>query len=424
MKILASILLVLCGVSLTGCLSDNVTAPEVKARNTFPPGIVYYKALNATNLEIRWTRSVSDTQLNFKGYLVVLSRSVASAKPNDPNSIDSTYGPIDTIVVYKNPSTGLLDTSCTFTVGTPFKAFVGKERYTVFVYGVRYPPQVKPDSIVTSETGAYLSFFDDPDPVLEPTAIYASSGGGATSVNLFWKTSASEANPGFAGYVIRYIDTIKTSGAVLVTAVRFGIPKDTGVTTPPTMRSIPINVPANPQTLTFREYPYKFWIKAIRRDSVESADSIGIVWSGAERAQPLAVRADTGVFVGQVNTTYAVAQTTVDNPAAEFKLHYDGTNTTVIAIGSTMLSTRIDTATLDNTYFSAPMQPSDFGSTTITLPPPGFIGSTFYALLPGGGRARIQVVRDATSGEYINPTNGMVTLTASFQPVFTGWPFF
>lgn len=419
MKYSASILLVLFGLTLAGCLGDNIDGPEKKARPTYPPGIIYYKALDATNLEIRWTRSVSDTQLNFKGYFIILFNSAPAfgQNPNDGTAIDSLRDTLRMDSVYRNPSTHTLDTSIVLKNIQP-------GRYTVYVYGVRYPPQTKQDSIVLSETAAILSFSDDPNPVIVPSGMYASSGAGATSVNLFWKPSPSESNVGFAGYIIRYIDTIRTSGAVLVTAVRYSLPIDTTTKIPPVVRFTPINVPPNPQTLTFREYPYKFWIKAIRKDSVESTDSIGIVWSGAERAQQLAVRADTGVFVGQVNTTFAIAQTTVDNPAAEFKLHFDGTNTIVSTIGSTRLAARIDTTGLDNTYFSAPFQSSDFSSTSVVLPPSGLNGATFYALLPGGGRARVQVMRDPSSGEYINPTTGTVVLMASFQPSFTGWPFF
>lgn len=421
MRSLIALVLVISGLSFVGCLSEGDVPPVVVPRNTYQPSTVYYRSIDQSTLQIRWTRSVSDTQLNFKGYYVLLYTSVAdtSGKANDVGSFDSTYGIPDTATVYKDPATGLLDTSCVFTTATAKNAFKGPGRYTAEVWGVRYPPQSKPDSLVRSLVFTALSFYNDPEPVVAPAAAYASSGFGATSVNLFWPRSASEKNPGFAGYIIRYIDTIKQSGAKLVYLQRVEKSNDS-------LKSVPraiVSVPVNPQTLTFREYPYRFWIKAIRKDSVESDDSISITWSGAERIAQTTVRLDTGVFVGQVNTTFAVAQGPLTNPSIEFSFHYDGTNLSVTGLNGTKFATQTDTVALDLAYFAAPFTDADFSETSLTLPKPILTGPTFYALLPGGNRVRVQLVSNS-NGVLVDPVAGTVSFFASFQPGFTGWPFF
>lgn len=418
MKYSIAIIVVLAGVVFNGCLSDNVDLPEVKARPTYPPGYIFYGSFENKDLQIRWTRSPSDTQLNFRGYFVQLFTSAKSSKWTPANPIDDTIKFVVDDSVFRQPTTGYLDTS------TILKN-IDTGRYTVYVWGVRYAPQASPDSLILSETPAIFSFDNDPRPVLVPAGLFASSGAGPTSINLSWPRSASEKNVGFSGYVIRYLDTIKTSGAVLTELLRFEVIQSDTIAALPAFENRSVVVPVNPQTLTFREYPYKFWIKAIRKDSVESADSVGIVWSGAERTAQFAVKLDTGMFVGQVNTTFAIAQTTIDNPSAEFTMHFDGSKLTVEAIGSgTSFATRVDSSSLDQTYYAAPFADNEFTESSLTLPAPGVGGSVIYALLPGGNRARIFIGRDATSGGYVNPTTNSVTLTASFQPAFTKVPFF
>jgi hypothetical protein len=418
MKYCVSILVVLVGLLFNGCLSDNVELPEIKARPTFPPGTVFYRAFENRDLQVRWTRSPSDTQLNFRGYYVELYTS-QKLKSIGIGDVDSPKVLIAADSVFRDPVTRFLDTFCYF-------HNIDTGRYAVKVYGVRYAPEAHQDSLVLSETPTIFGFDADPVAVLAPTQLLASSGGGATNINLKWARSASEKNLGFAGYIVRYIDTIRQSGAQLIELMRVTLDKslDTGSLAEPMHRQ-GVAVPANPQTLTFREYPYKFWVKAVRKDSVESTDSISIVWSGAERTAQFSVRLDTGMFVGQVNTTFAIAQTAVDNPSAEFTLHFDGSDLIVRSLGSgTLFSTRVDSVGLEQVHYNAPFDVSDFSVSSLTLPKPGFSGSTFYALLPGGNRARIFVARDLSSGTYVNTATSTVSLVASFQPAFTKWPFF
>src|ERR1043165_474400 len=66
-------ILLLFSAILYGCLGDEVDRPTVVPRLVFAPGLTYYQAItNTTDVQVRWNRSVSDTQQNFKGYFVKL----------------------------------------------------------------------------------------------------------------------------------------------------------------------------------------------------------------------------------------------------------------------------------------------------------------------------------------------------------------
>lgn len=410
MKAILIIVLFAFGATIGGCLSDNIDAPDIKPRLIYPPGGVYYKSItNTTDLEIRWNRSPSDTQQNFKGYFVQLFISYGGGSPSQEDTIIGQE--IDSV------HTGRGDTVYTFHNILP-------GRYTVRAWGERFPDATKPDSVVLSQLSQFVSFDNDPKPVAAPIAVYASSGAVPNTVNLFWPRSADAINKGFSGYIIRYVDTTNTINPKLITFM-------TVLSTPGTgMVTASVNVPGNPTIPS--EKPYKFWVKAIRKDSVESSDSVGISWSGAERLASIGnttqFKIDTGVFIGSNGTGYNIAAFDASSKSAMFKILYDGTAVSFAALNGTTFSSQVDTPkSLDASYFSRAFTDAELmQATSVSLPllPAGSVsGAQVYALLPGGGRARI-FIRVAQGGGYIQAGN-YLDITVSFQPTeATHVPYF
>ncbi len=399
MKAILIVLLIAFGATIGGCLSDNIDAPDIKPRLIYPPGGVYYKSItNTTDLEIRWNRSPSDTQQNFKGYFVQLFVSYGGATLTEEDSIIGAE--IDSV------HTGRGDTVYTFHNIPP-------GRYTARAWGERFPDALKPDSVVLSQFSQFVSFDNDPKPVAAPSAVYASSGPGANTVNLFWKRSPDEANTGFLGYIIRYVDTTNSFSLKLITLMTVQSGIGTGLVTSS------VTVPGEPTIPS--EKPYKFWVKAIRKDSVESTDSVGISWSGAERLGAIQnatqFKIDTGVFIGQIGTGYIMSAYDPSSISAMFKILYDGTTVSFAALNGTTFSSQVDAvAILDAGYFSRPFTDAELQqATSVSLPTSPTTGAQVYALLPGGGRARILISADSTGGGYIRAGN-YLNISVSFQP--------
>jgi hypothetical protein len=183
------------------------------------------------------------------------------------------------------------------------------------------------------------------------------------------------------------------------------------------------------------ELPFKFWVKAVRKDSVESADSIGISWSGAELIPPgaIPVKLDTALFLGAVGFGYNMVQVPATDPNnAYLQVTQSGGNIVLIAKSTTKFVNQVDRDTglyFNRNFFAAPFLSSDFNQSQVSFPATGTAneGAMIYALLPGGSRARIlfQSSKDSLSGTigYIRSDN-TVEVQASFQPAATGLPFF
>ncbi|HYM20994.1 MAG TPA: fibronectin type III domain-containing protein [Candidatus Kapabacteria bacterium] len=415
MRISYSSYVVLAAVLFAGCLADNITGPQVVPQLVQPPTVVYYQADSAgkSTLKIRWSVSPTYINQNFKGYWVQLFTS--DSVSNDPTVEDSVVTEIDSVFVPKS------DTSYTFTNVNPLM------RYTAQVWGVRYGPQSKPDSLVLSQYFSFVSFFFDPRPVHAPSSIFASSGPNSVSINLFWSRSIDENNKGFAGYIVRYEDTTRTNPHVYYTS-NFAV-GGAGDTTKG-LRFLTVTVPPNQSPPL--ERPYKLWVKAIRKDSVESADSIGISWSGAERIASFIDTLDKGAFVGIIGQNgvaqYGLLQISASDPQSLFNVHYDGTNVTVNGTNGAKFVNRTDIArTLDDSsYFSQPFAVSDFSVTSVALPPTPQTGegAVIYALLPDGSRVRMFFL--STNNSYITTLSSVstVNISASFQPAVSNLPYF
>lgn len=405
-------------VVLLGCLQDPIDGPQVVPRPIFPPGAVYYTAItNSTSVLIRWNPPTVDTQQNFKGYFVKLYKSapffiVAS------NGIDSVFEPgIDSAHVLKS------DTSHQF-----LNELQQGARYTVKVWGERFPDPKKPDSLVLSLTYQAVSFTFDASPVFAPDSVFASSAG-PSAINLFWRRSNSEQNIGFAGYIIRYIDPTQAHGAILTFAGKQLRDTNASQLTDSMFYKFPVTVTGNATQPTEKEY--KFWIKAVRQDSVESADSVGIVWSGAERIPPgpLAVRLDTGIFIGIAGFQYNIVQTVTDGTSnPQFAIHSANNTVTIQALpsssGTTTFVNRVDRGanmSFETNFFGAAFQDADFSQTQLSFPAQGTDnGAMIYAKFPDNNRARIlfSKVADTTNGNnssYIRDST--ILIQASFQPI-------
>jgi hypothetical protein len=379
----------------TGCLSDNIDVPVVESRKVLQPNAAYYKSITGTlDLEIRWNPSINDYQDNFKGYFIKLYNSMGS---DIPGEIDSNIiePPIDSVHVPKS------DTLYTFV-----NKVVQDGRYTVRIWGERVTDPATPNVFVLSLFPVELSFTFDSRPVKAPKLIFASSAF-SSSVNLFWDTSASSSNKGFAGYKIR-MKEVGNSAAHLI-----DVPYSTNNRIGNLFRA-QVSVTGNPTPPV--EKSYQFFIKAIRKDSVESDDSVSITWSGAERLS-LPVKMDTGLFIGIIGFNYGIQQTDPNGSNALLQVSQSAGNFIIDAKNGTQFvkdiyrDTGIDP--LDRNYLPAPFANSDFTETQLSFPATITDGVIVYALFTGGSRARLLFHSDSTSIANGNT----IRVDASFQPI-------
>jgi hypothetical protein len=215
------------------------------------------------------------------------------------------------------------------------------------------------------------------------------------------------------GYVIRYQDPSRTNPPLVYLTKVSRIPFQKG------NYSALVTVPPNPGGVLPVEHAYQFWIKAIRRDSVESADSIGITWSGAERIPGIAlpVKLDTGIFIGVAGFQYNIVQvplTSTDN--AYFTITQSGSGIIVKGLGvTTFVNKTTADSSLDASYFKTPFADGDYTESQITLPVNNpYPGTEIYVKFPGNSRARIFILDSA--GTYIRAGN-TIQIQTSFQPI-------
>ncbi|HJW31023.1 MAG TPA: hypothetical protein VJ508_17475, partial [Saprospiraceae bacterium] len=311
------------GSLLIGCLGDNVEV-EVKPRIVLQPPYVKFKAEPPGDLVAQWGPSPTDTQMNFKGYYIELYTSI--------DAIGDIDDIIDTIARAHAPKS---DTSYVFKDIPP-------GRYTLQVWGERYPDPANPDSLALSNFPSIYSFTFDPTPVLAPTTLLAHSDGQG-HVTITWPASPSVTQLGLAGYIIGYRDN--TSSTSLIYRIR-----------PPLSGLGPFIYGLQfPTTSDAIEVPYKIWVKSVRNDSTESADSAVIVWSGARALGliPATITIGKKFFIGQTNNGYEIKE--LDDPKAQIAVSAVDSTITVEALVGAKFAKRIDVTRLDTVFFSTPM---------------------------------------------------------------------
>lgn len=385
------IVVLLLGSIFIGCLGDDVFE-EVKYRPILQPPLVTFKAQAPGNLIAQWAPSPTDTQTNFKGYYVELYESVQDSDPTI--EIDSVFNLFRTAHVPKS------DTFFVFQDIPP-------GRYSLWVYGERIPDPDNPDSIVLSQFPARYSFWFDVTPVEAPKVFQAQSRGQGNVV-VYWEASPSVTQPGMAGYLLRYRDDTKSNSEIYTLRIP-------GKGTAPQI--FPLILPnTSPEGY---EIPYKFWIKSVRNDSTESADSLILVWSGARALglnQPI-VQIGKKIFVGQTNNTYEIKE--LDDPSAQIGVTAADSTITLEAFQGAKFSQQIDVTTLDSMFFSRPIPDSAYTETTLTLPRNPASNVCIYVLFARNtldnsqARARIMFLRDP-GGTLI--FGNAVRVEARFQP--------
>lgn len=413
----------------SGCISDPITGPEVRARLVLPPQRVMFSSPVSSfvapatgDMVIRWTRSPADTQLNFKGYYVQLwtSEWVIDASPVHQDS-QKLIQLIDTAHVLK--VTGRLDTSVTFRslpMGT----------YTAFVWGEKAT-----DTLGYSLDYAKWSFYFDPRPLQNPTNLQATSIS-TNTVALKWDYPASHLDSGSRGYVIYYRNPdIRNDSA------HFG-----GSTRGNDTNSWTVNLPPLPsQILGAVEHEYQMWVKSIRNDSTFFySDSNTVVWAGAERLPTQggdsSIHPDSthsipvgsfrlirhSIIFENVNSQWEVADDS-GHTDQQITITPSGQSVILTAATDVSFSSQIDQArSLDTLFYSTPIT-SGFNQSSLTLDPaPDDLGRVIYVQLTDRNRvrgnkpewARIFILHQS-DGTFINPTMGGIDIQASYQPGVT-----
>ncbi|GEM_PF-2524492 len=442
---ISSLVVVLPLIIFAGCLSDPGPILEVRPSLIIAPLSPNFQATNyrmvgsvpTGDMVVRWHRSVSDTQLNFKGYYVSLwSSKVDTTNRGGVDTIGLRY-----IISVRVPSPpGHLDTTYTF-------PNMGLGRYTVFVRGVK-----STDSLSIDSTGFSNDF--DPRPLLNPTNLRATCGAsgangtGNNIIDLKWDNPPTDTNIGFMRYIIYYRDTTVTNTQWQASP----LPTIVHGTAIPNEYQIPVAAPIAQQQAGFQPYyPYQFWIKSERNDSTffyGGSDTSSIVWAGSAFVAPNGVAdslpADSSVrtllnggsglglcrhslYFGPLGQNISVVDSTSD---AQVILSVNG-NTATLSVANTGVgflndgtgNARIDTAAaLDSVYYAAPLaDPSKFTIKSVTLPTVATsTGVIVYLMMtddivPLRGYQWARIFIHQVNGGFVTADKAIL-VRASFQP--------
>ncbi len=425
-------------ITLAGCLADNNPIVQVVPHLVLAPQNLRFQASTyvpgsyppAGNMLVKWSRSIADTQLNFKGYFVKLWTS-------DTLGFDSTGSErlkqlLDSVHIGRT-GTLVADTTCTFTSIPGFSQGVPMGRYTVVAYGEKAT-----DTVGYSPDSSVFSANFDPRPIPNPTNLKATSVG-PTFVRLHWTPSPMDTSSGFYRYIIYYVDTTKIdTGHAIATIVK---PQGLADTVGWNDSSITVSVPGvTPLGSTTAEYPYMFWVKSQRIDSTifYGTDTNHIVWAGAEFLPSPGLDSNgyggihNSIFIGSYNQHWAIVDDS-NHSDMQVLVTINGNSVTLTArnrcrfLSDGSGGVKIDpTAGLDSIYYSQPyanIPPynSPFNDTIVVLPTnPTSNGVVLYLMIPDpllGEKpewARL-FIKAMSNRTFINSSNG-IHVDVSFQP--------
>lgn len=424
--ILPSLFLVLATlITISGCLSDPINGPQIFYHGVINPTVMsrrdslYNPATQTGSLVLRWQPTVTDTQLNFRGYYVALF------KADSDNSL-----PGDTVVPASPTKLAYRDTIIQHNILTVTFTNIPLRQYIAAVWALQYSNPAKPDSLIKSIDSAGLTFFFDPRPVNYPSSVQAVSAG-PQMVGLKWTLPACDTQSNVIGYQVYFRDPspthIRDTARI---AASIPVHQDSAVVTVP---------PATGSTGTsgFAEFKYHFWVSVVRADSlVDSSYATGIDWSGAEQivsgTHVDSITAHNGLFsvplgsafIGIANGGYAIDST--DNSNANLFITQNSSGQVVISsggLGATGFDPSGEQASdLSQAYYTGPI--TNYSASSFTLPTSvTSSGYIVHVTLPDGSIARLFFLyATGTTGTGF-VTNGHVFMKASYQPHQTGLPY-
>ncbi len=434
--------------TIGGCLSDPTNILQVRPETVLAPGNPSFRAVNyvqyssppSGQMLVRWNRSIADTQLNFKGYIIELWKSDTNVSANNSLGGEEYTSLLDSIQVFK-VSTKIPDTFCTFPSRPGTSLPLG--RYTIVIWGVKTA-----DTIYKSVDSSTFSALFSPQPLQNPTNLRATSVS-PTQVLLRWTDPVTSHDTGFWQYVIYYRDTTKSNDTGhFATSVRKGTVLAGGDST----ALVPVpgsNLPGS----TTPEWPYEFWVKSERIDStffygpdLYGPDTNHVIWAGAEQVPKtnfdsthsgyLLVPADSAIYFGSYNGQYDVAINHTAN-TAQLSVTISGGIVTLHAQspnGVGFYNGPPEPAdSLALIFYTIPrVDPTQFTSSSVSLPPSvNDTGVIVYLMMNdditpqlGHKFARI-FIRKQADGTFDNTSspvhapNGGIDIQASFQPGVT-----
>jgi len=333
-------------------MEDPINGPEVKPRLIFHPLAIYLhdstynQASNTGDLLVSWTPSISDTQLNFRGYFlrVYLTDSIKV----DNINIEAVGAPVKDV---------LLDRSVNQDTFYLFKD-LPLNRYHIAVWGVRQPSSTAPDSLILTKdsVGSFFSF--DPRPLEDPANLMASAYD-KNSVRLHWDLPVTDTQSNLVGYRIFYYQNQKSAP---VFGSSFMIPAGKRDTT---LYLTAYNTTGGPS-----KEDYIFSIRSVRNDSTVRYDrKDSVIWYPAERIPADTLHkfdASKGLFIGNSGGRFDLIETDLDKANLSFEV--SGGSLTLKTLQGTLLSTQTrKVADLEHDYYKTPLPESAYNTTTLTL---------------------------------------------------------
>ena len=428
--------LIFCASALSGCLQDTITGPQVVPRLVLQPFSARFIAINYVapdhgDMIVRWSRSLGDTQLNFKGYFVKLFQSTAPPDSVTDGTEAIKFPPLDSGYVYR-VGNRLADTSIIF-------KSKDSGRYTVWIYGVHSADTIR----LSSDSLQYSSWFD-PRPLTNPTNLRATSIS-PTQVKLRWDSSTTEKYMGFLGYAVYARDPSNTSP--FKDSARLLVTLPAGTAREYIAQAVPFSPPTQTTTTTAVEHSNGYFVKSVRFDSTivwGATDSNMIIWAGAQPV-PAQTGTDTGsgfnsnsgyrmIHNSMYFGTFGSQPDVVDDSNRTDKqvtvTFSNGSVTLAAGIGATFLNSGepLTHQVWDSSarFYTTPITSGSVATITLDSSSTDTTGRLIYLQfndltdgLPNQPEYARFFVHRQLNGSFINPDNGGIDIKGYYQPGIT-----
>lgn len=385
---------------LSSCLKDPIDGPQVLPRLVYRPNFIYlhdstyYPASNTGDILISWSPSVSDTQRNFKGYLLQVFLSDSVPLPGDTIRVDTPVTLISNQILGKDTSYLLRN--------------LPLGHYEAFVWSLQYSPS-KADSFVLGKDSLVTVFDFDPRPIENPTDVEV-SGGDRNIIRLHWTLPASDTQSNVLGYRISYRQGSEQPKS-LYHNLSYLIPRHVQDT------FIYVTQINDLGTGSLSTEDFKIRVFTVRNDSAINYTSFdSVIWFPTQRIPTDSTHrfdVNTGVFIGPSNSQYDMVENS-QSPTFTFSQN-NGILTLTAQNGASFAPQARDAIDLEHDYYKTPLPLNAYTAGSIALDPSQVHknGLIVYLKTVNNYIVRLFVRRDET-GTFVG-TDNRVKITGTLQ---------